>query len=72
VQINQIQAKANKYKVVLYKGAYAYINKKGRTQLRLRFLLDDDNDNYADILKLYSGNAILTNRPQLIVEYYVP
>jgi len=86
LQINDFQAKANKlkagkfsrklysgwYRSILYTGAYPYINVKGRTQLRLRFLLDDNNDNVADILKLYSGNAILANRPQLIVEYYVP
>ena len=60
------------YKAVLNSGAYAYINVKGRTQLRLRFTLGDNDDNSADILKLYSGNAILANRPQLIVEYYVP
>jgi len=86
LQVNDFQAKAgmNKagkfsttlysgwYRSVLYTGAYDYINLKGRTQLRLRFLLDDDNDNYADILKLFSGNAIKANRPQLIVKYYVP
>jgi len=86
LQINDFQAKPGKFKVgkfanklfsgwyraVLYKGTYPYINKKGRTQLRLRFLLDDNNDNVADILKLYSGNAILANRPTLIIQYYVP
>jgi hypothetical protein len=86
LQINDFQAKANKYKVgkfsttlysgwyksVLYKGAYPYINKTGRTQFRLRFLLDDNDDNSADILKLYSGNAALAKRPKLIVKYYVP
>jgi len=87
LQINDFQAKPGKFKVgkflkklfpgnwyraVLYTGAYDFINVKGRTQLRLRFLLDDNNDNGADILKLYSGNAILANRPQLIVKYYVP
>jgi len=86
LQINDFQAAANKlkagkfpttlysgwYRSVLFKGANAYINVKGYTQLRLRFTLDDNNDNGADILKLYSGNAILANRPQLIVEYYVP
>jgi len=86
LQINDFQAKANKlkagkfarrlytgwYRSVLFKGAYPYINVKGHTQLRLRFLLDDDNDNVADILKLYSGNAVLAKRPILIVEYYVP
>jgi len=88
LQINDFQAKASKYKAglfpttlysgwyrsVLRKGAYDYdyINKMGRTQLRLRFLLDDDDDNLADILKLYSGNAVLANRPKLIVKYYLP
>jgi hypothetical protein len=57
---------------VLYKGARPYINVKGRTQLRLRFLLDDDDDHIADILKLYSGNAAKAKRPKLIVKYYVP
>jgi hypothetical protein len=86
LQVQDFQARAAKYKIgkfsttlysgwykaVLYKGAYTYINKKGRTQFRLRFLLDDNDDNSADILKLYSGNAVLANRPKLIVKYYVP
>jgi len=87
LQINDFQAEPGKFKVgvfpktlytgqwyraVLYKGARPYINKKGRTQIRIRYALDDNNDNVADILKLYSGNAIVTNRPKLIVKYYVP
>jgi len=86
LQINDFQAKAKKYKVgkfpnklfsgwyrsFLNSGAYGVINLKGRTQLRLRFLLDDNDDNSADILKLYSGNAVLANRPTLIVDYYIP
>jgi len=86
LQINDFQAKPGKLKVglfpkklysgwhraVLYKTAHPYINKKGRTQLRLRFLMDDNDNNIADILKLYSGNAILANRPKLIVGYYIP
>jgi len=86
LQANDFQAKPGKFKAgvfsktlysgwhraVLFKGAHAYINKMGRTQLRIRFLLDDNDDNIADILKLFSGNAILANRPQLIVEYYLP
>ena len=86
VQIEDFQAKAAKnktgkfskklfsgwYKSVLYKGAYPYINVKGTTQFRLRFLLDDNDNNFADILKLYSGNAVLADRPKLIVRYYVP
>jgi hypothetical protein len=42
------------------------------TQIRLRFKLDDNNNNVANFLSLYSGNAGAANRPQLIVEYYVP
>jgi len=86
LQINDFQAKANLsrvgrfpnrlysgwYRSVLNNAAFPYINKVGITQLRLRFLLDDNNDNQADILNLYSGNAIKANRPKLIVEYYVP
>lgn len=85
LQTNDFQANPGKYKVgifskklyskwyitVLNKGAYPFINKNGISQLRLRFLLDDNNDNNADILKLYSGNAVKAYRPRLIVEYYV-
>jgi beta-glucanase (GH16 family) len=52
--------------------AYDYINLKGATQLRLRFQKDDNDDGAADYLKIYSGNAPLASRPQLIVAYYVP
>ena len=86
LQIQDFQAVANKtkigkfskklfsgwYKALLNTGSYSYINVKGRTQLRLRFLLDDNDNNIADILKLYSGNSVLANRPKLIVKYYVP
>ena len=44
----------------------------GVTQFRLRFSKDDNNDFGTDFLKLYSGNALETDRPQLIIEYYVP
>ena len=60
------------YRAAPYTGAYPYINLKGCTQLRLRFLVDDSDYNRANILKLFSGNAILANRPQLIVTYFIP
>jgi len=44
----------------------------GLTQIRIRFKLDDNNNAIANYLKVYSGNAGATNRPQLIIEYYVP
>jgi hypothetical protein len=53
-----------------------YINKlttlSGLTQIRLRFKLDDNNNTVANYISFYSGNATLANRPQLIIEYYVP
>lgn len=58
--------------VTLSSTAYPFINLAGTTQLRLRFTKDDNDDLAADYLKIYSGNAGAANRPQLIVEYYVP
>jgi hypothetical protein len=57
--------------------AGTYINKLtttggGLTQIRLRFRLDDNNNAVANILSLYSGNAPLVNRPELIITYFVP
>ncbi|MBI3150565.1 MAG: Ig-like domain repeat protein, partial [Chloroflexi bacterium] len=53
-----------------------FINKvstgSGLTQIRLRFKLDDNNNSIANILKLYSGNSGTANRPQLIIQYYIP
>ncbi len=64
------------YSIDLTAGS-AYINKlstaSGLTQIRLRFKLDDNNNAKANYLSLHSGNAkTAANRPQLIVEYYVP
>jgi len=58
--------------VTLKSAAYPFINLTGTTQFRLRFQKDDNDDLGADYLKVYSGDAPVTNRPQLIVEYYVP
>jgi len=51
---------------------FEFINLNGVTQFRLRFAKDDNNDLGADFLKLYSGNALGADRPQLVIEYYVP
>ncbi|MEK6751283.1 MAG: MBG domain-containing protein [Chloroflexota bacterium] len=48
------------------------INRTGTTQFRLRFTTDDNNDNGFDYMKFYSGSAGAANRPQLIIQYYVP
>ncbi len=51
---------------------FAYVNLVGTTQFRLHFELDDNNERNADFIKFYSGNAATANRPQLIIQYYIP
>jgi hypothetical protein len=88
LQVSDFQANANKSygptKLSAVGGWYSfnltsakpYINKLatggGLTQIRLRFNLDDNNNAVANFLSLFSGNAGMASRPQLIVEYYVP
>jgi hypothetical protein len=88
LRTGDFQSKASKgfgaYKPALIGGWYtldltaakAYINKasasSGRTQIRLRFKLDDNGNAVANYLRLYSGNAPTASRPQLVVTYYVP
>ncbi len=46
------------------------LNKTGKTQIRIAFSTDDDNDNGDDYIGYYSGNnATAANHPQLIVTY---
>jgi thermitase len=60
------------YSKVLTVATYPYINKVGVTQFRLRFTKDDNDDLAADYLAFYSGDGIADNRPQLIIQYYIP
>jgi len=60
------------YTVILNDSAIPYVNLTSTTQLRLRFAKDDNDNMSADYLKIYSGDAPTANRPQLIVEYYIP
>ncbi|HTP01489.1 MAG TPA: PQQ-dependent sugar dehydrogenase [Anaerolineales bacterium] len=61
-----------------YTGAVAtanlgLINRTGRTQFRLRFTLDDNNDPVANFAEFFSGDtATAADRPQLVIQYYVP
>lgn len=49
------------------------INRIGLTQYRMEFLLGDNNDESADYITFYSGDASTASyRPALVVEYYVP
>ncbi len=53
--------------------ASTFINKTGLTQIRLQFKKDDNDNNLANILKVYSGNTgTAASKPQLIVDYYIP
>lgn len=61
------------YWVSLDSKALSLINLKGVTQLRLGFLLDDDDDRRDDYISFFSGNYGVTSaRPQLSIKYYVP
>jgi hypothetical protein len=50
----------------------ALINKAGRTQFRVFFSKDDNDDLDSDTMKFFSGNSIEANRPELVVVYSVP
>lgn len=61
------------YWAMLDPTAFPYINLTGATQLRLGFQLDDNDDMSPDYLTFYSGDTIeQTDRPHLVIEYYVP
>jgi len=48
----------------------AAVNKTGRTQFRIYFTIDDDDDRQADYVGYYSGDASsAADRPQLVVTY---
>jgi hypothetical protein len=53
-------------------GGKLYVNRTGTTQLRLYFSVDDNNNNIADFIRFYSGNASAGDRPKLLITYYVP
>jgi M6 family metalloprotease-like protein len=60
------------YSAILSNTTKILVNRAGSTQFRLGFTLDDNNDHGANYMSFYSGNAPIANRPQLIVQYYVP
>ena len=47
------------------------INKLGRTQVRLRFGVDDNNDATADYMKFLSGD-FTSGQPELVITYTLP
>lgn len=60
------------YSADLSETARSFVNKRGRTQVRLRFTKDDNDDRGADYLLIYSGNAAADLRPVLEVTYTIP
>ena len=51
--------------------SFAYVNRSGLTQLRLRFTPDDNNNKKADTALFFSGDTTtVANRPMLVVYYY--
>lgn len=62
---------ANWYTAALTQASLSRLNLIGNSQFRLRFTIDD-NDNLAnDRVNFMSGNAA-TNKPELILNYFVP
>jgi len=57
---------------ILSADALALLNTAGRTQFRLYFQRDDNDDAGADTAGFYSGGAASGNKPELIVEYVLP
>lgn len=58
------------YLAFLPSTSFTYINKKGLTQFRLRFAMDDNNDAGADYMSFRSGDySVLSDRPELEIEY---
>ncbi|MEK6754199.1 MAG: DNRLRE domain-containing protein [Chloroflexota bacterium] len=62
----------NWYNTALNAAGISNINLTGTTQFRLRFTTDDNNDLGADYFTFSSGDAGAANRPQLIIEYFIP
>lgn len=61
------------YMAKLNSTGFSHINLTGITQLRLRFAQGDNDNLIADYMKFYSGNTgVSTDRPQLVIKYYVP
>jgi len=52
--------------------AFPYFNLTGNTQFRVRYEEDDNDNNSADYVILYSGEAQTQSRPLLTVYYFVP
>lgn len=59
------------YTLTLNATGRSFINRAGRTQFRLRFNKDDNNNHSADYLRFLSGN-IESGKPRLFIDYVLP
>lgn len=62
----------NWYRAILDGASYQFVDLMGATQFRLYFTIDDNDDGGPDFVRIFSGNAAASNRPQLIIQYWVP
>ncbi len=53
----------------LVSGGLTHVNKTGKTQFRVYYTLDDNDDFGADYLGFYPGETTAANRPKLFVRY---
>lgn len=61
------------YSATLNGTGLSNIGLTGSTQLRLRFLTDDNNNAAPDLIRFFSGDtATVANRPQLVIVYHLP
>lgn len=61
------------YRAILSTSGESYINKAGKTQFRIYFKRDDDDDHVADNARFYSGNSTtISYRPILEINYWAP
>ena len=67
-----VSGAAGWYQLTLAPANFAYINKAGSTQFRLRFTKDDNDNNIANYISIYGGEAITNLKPILKVDYTLP
>lgn len=60
------------YNASLNNAGRVYINRAGTTQFRIYFTIDDNDNNLANLIKFYSGNAGSSSRPKLVIQYFIP
>jgi len=63
---------SNWYTSNLNSASFAYVNRTGTTQFRLRFQVQDNDDLGYDTAAFWAGESLTANRPLLTVTYTTP